>query len=216
VATNTAADVSATEHARALEWALAQARARRHEIPLGSNRGPFVERCQHVTDLPGTGWPWCVAFFAAAWRYGAGVEIFYRAASALGFLEAARKAGHAVPLAKAEPGDAIIFKDGAGHCAMLRAKWTGGTVVETVDGNWADRVERVNHPASSVAGAIHLPDPRERRKTKPTRPHLFEVTTSASGHRKRIYVGTRKAISGRLARLLDRFPRITITPRRSP
>lgn len=202
-----------TEHERALAWALAQARVHRHEIPLGSNSGPFVELCQRATWLPGTGWPWCVAFFMAAWRYGARVKLWWLGAGAYAFLAAAEKAGYACTLSEAVPGDAVILNLGAGHCCMLREKYAGGAFVSTVDGNWADSVELVEHPAAIVRGCVHVPDPIARAKRKPRKPRLFEVATSASGGRKVVFVGRRHAVGVELSHLLAFIPRITISPR---
>jgi len=202
---------TSTDHGRALAWARAQ--IGRHEIPLGSNSGPFVRFCQAATWLPGTGWPWCVAFFIRAWRSGAGVTLWWLGAGAYAFLDAARKAGCAVALAQAEPGDAVIFNMGAGHCAMLAVKYDGGAYVHTIDGNWADGVYPVQHPAAIVRGCVHVPERVVVAKPAPARPRVFEVATSASGRRKIVYVSGRRAIAGHIAGLLERFPRITIQPR---
>ena len=207
VATEATVDL---EHGRALAWARAQ--LGRHEIPIGSNSGPFVRLCQRATWLPGTGWPWCVAFYMAAWRYGAKVTPWWLGAGAYAFLDAARKSGHAVSLVDAEPGDAVIFNLGAGHCAMLEEKYDGSGGVRTIDGNWANSVMRVEHPASEVRGCVCVTEVVQIGAS-PARPRMFEVATSASGERKVVYVSGTKAIARKLAALLKRFPRITITPR---
>jgi hypothetical protein len=206
------ATTTSTDHERALAWARAQ--VGRHEIPDGSNSGPFVELCQRATWLPGTGWPWCVAMFIAAWRHGADVILPWLGAGAYAFLDWATKNGSAVSLEHAIPGDAVILNIGAGHCAMLAQPYDGGTVVHTIDGNWSNSVETVAHPADAVRGCVHVHERfAVRRKIPPARPHVFEVATSATGHRKVVYVSGRRAIAGHIARLLNRFPRVTISPR---
>lgn len=204
---------AATDHERALSWAHAQ--LGRHEIPDGSNSGPFVRLCQRATWLPGTGWPWCVAFFIAAWKHGAGVVLPWLGAGAYAFLDWARANGCAVSIEHAVAGDAVILNIGAGHCAMLAQAWhPGDAVVHTIDGNWSNAVTPVDHPIGQVLGCVHVHDRLDaRRKITPARPRMFEVATSASGHRKLVYVSGRKAIAGHIAHILDRFPRVTITPR---
>lgn len=49
------------------------------EQPRGSNTGEHVERYQQSTTVPGTGWPWCMAFVVWCCTQ-AGVEIGYRGA----------------------------------------------------------------------------------------------------------------------------------------
>lgn len=200
-------------HARALAWARAQ--VGRREIPDGSNSGPFVRLCQRATWLPGTGWAWCVAFFIAAWRYGAHVKLWWLGAGAYAFLTAARKAGYETTLEHAVPGDAVIFNDGAGHCAMLAERYDGGEWVRTIDGNWNNAVELVTHPAADVRGCIHIPYANER-KPRPARPRMFEVATSAAGHRQVVYVSSSQAIARRIAAILDHFPRVSIQLRGAP
>lgn len=199
-----------TDHGRALAWARAQ--IGRHEIPPGSNTGPFVRFCQQATWLPGTGWPWCVAFYLRAWKTGAGRTLPWLGAGAYAFLDWARKAGWAVPLEIAAPGDAVIFNIGAGHCAMLAQHYDGGDQVVTIDGNWSDAVEQVQHPAAAVRGCVHVAD-THLPAPPPAKPGVFEVATSASGHRKVVYVSGTRAISRKLGAILRRFPTITIRPR---
>jgi hypothetical protein len=118
----------------------------KHELALGvqeqppgshSNTGPRIRLYQAVTWLRGSGWPWCVAF----WLYctvRAGLTMPYRGAGAYALLEWARKQGWAVPVTHAVPGDAVIVREGSGHCAMF-LELRGGRVY-TINGNVSDRV----------------------------------------------------------------------------
>lgn len=199
-----------TQHQKALAWA--RTKIGQHERPVGSNRGPFVELCQRSTWLGGTGWPWCVSFWVKAWTQ-AGRKLPYRGAGAYEFLRWHQKnlPGWVVPLERAKPGAAVIWNIGAGHQSMLAKPYsrTKPNVV-TVDGNVSDRVIECTRPHQLVRGCVDPPG--DIGEVPPARPPLFEVVSSASGH-KRIYVSTAGAVGKRLPEILRRHP-LGVTVRR--
>jgi hypothetical protein len=168
------------------------------EVPLGSNRGPDVQRYQQATSLGGTGWPWCVAFAQWCWRK-AGHPLPYGGAGAFNLLDWA----HQHPgWASTRPavGDIAIFNIGSGHGAVVE-RWDEH-YIHTVDGNWGDRVSRVAHPRSSVRGFVHPPHPLEAARPAPKVEPRWEVVTSASGHTKIVLAQRRKGALARALRLL--------------
>jgi hypothetical protein len=200
--------VNVSGHLAALQWARRQ--LGEHEQPPGSNTGPFVVECQRATWLAGTRWPWCVAFYLRAWQ-ATGRPLPWRGAGAWAFLDWARKAGWAVPLERAVPGDAIVWRFGSGHCSMLDQPYAATRpLVVTVDGNVSDAVQRRRRPAAEVLGAIHV----HATQQQPARPPLFEVATSISGHRKLLLVGGRRKVARRLAGLVNRWGGVTVSRHR--
>jgi hypothetical protein len=195
--------VAVTQHQKALKFA--QDHLGEHELPSGSNTGPFVLLCQRATWLAGTKWPWCVAFVHLAWKES-GQTLPWRTAGSFDLLKRARKAGWAVSIEKAIPGDACVWNIGAGHCSMLESFDARAKMVHTIDGNWGDKVARVAHPVSQLRGCVHIHESADARPAKPAKPPMFEVVTSASGTSKVIWSGTRKGLTGALARLLAKFP----------
>jgi cell wall-associated NlpC family hydrolase len=182
-----------------------------HEEPMRSNRGPRVQVYQHATWLPGTGWPWCVAFVQWVWKK-AGLEFPDKTAGAYDLLARAKKRGLSVPVSKALPGDAIVFKIGSGHAALLaRPYHLTEPYVETIDGNVSDMVAHRRRHITTVKGAVHVPEVVDKPMT-PAKPPLFEVVTSESGHAKVVYVSGAKAISKKLDQLLRKHGRFTIRP----
>jgi hypothetical protein len=79
-------------------------------------------------------------------------------------------------------------------------------VVHTVDGNWEDKVVRVGHPVSLLRGCVHIHETGQAPAPKPASPPIFEVVTSAAGTKTVVWSGTRKGLTGALARLLAKFP----------
>lgn len=150
-----------------------------HESPMGTNRGPFVFKCQEATFLNGTGWPWCAAFICRVAKE-CGVPLAYNGAGAHDI------ADHhvSVSLATAHAGDVVDFNIGSGHTGILVSKGPPGFVT-TIDGNWGDSVQRVQHPINVIRKVWRIPGVNghpivHRRHRKP----LWVIATSASGHRK--------------------------------
>ena len=109
--------VTFPKHAKALRSALQDIGVK--EQPNGSNSGPRIVTYQRATWLPGTGWPWCVAFCLYHLQKSGGFILPYRGAGAYAYLDWARANGWAVPAGRAVPGDMVVFNIGAGHMAML-------------------------------------------------------------------------------------------------
>jgi hypothetical protein len=187
-------------HEAALAYALEENRQRVVEIPRGSNRGPRVEHYQSFDWIPGGGYPWCVDFAQAAWAEGAGHPLPWKTAGAYDLLKRARAAGWVVPIKRAIPGDLLVWNVGSGHASMLREAWHFGGLIRSVDGNVSDSVGLRERPVTLLAGAIHVPEKVVR--VKKTRPPMFQVVTSESGHTVVLYVSGPKAISRHLERLL--------------
>jgi hypothetical protein len=82
--------------------------------------------------------------------------------------------------------------------------------VETIDGNSSDRVKANRRPASLVRGVVHLPEKHSEPKAKPP---LFEVASSASGH-KVIYVSTASRVGKRLPAILAKHANVTVRRRK--
>lgn len=179
------------------------------EHPLGSNTNGRVKVMQHNTWLGGTGWPWCVAA-CITWALEAGFRLPYKGAGAYAYLDWARQHGWTTTLAKAVPGDFVVFNIGAGHMAMLASKATGGQV-HTIDGNSSDRVKENWRSSSLVRGVVHLPE--QPTKLPPAKPPRFEVVTSENGH-KVIYASTAGRIAKRLPGFLKRHAKLTIRRRK--
>jgi hypothetical protein len=202
----------ATEHAKVVAWL--SKNVGQHEVPPGSNTGPFVQSCQAATWLAGTRFPWCVATWVKAWTV-AGRTLPYRGAGAYSMLAwyKAHLPAWVVPLNRAKPGAAVILNIGSGHLATLEHAYAGGPTVETIDGNWGDAVARVKHPVTLVRGVI---DPAEKDTgvIPPAKPPVFEVVTSASGHAKLVYSSGAKAVGRKLPALLNRYGGLTIKRRK--
>jgi hypothetical protein len=199
-----------SQHEKALAWA--RSKVGEKESPPGSNRGKFVQSCQSSTWLGGTSWPWCVSFWVKAWTQ-AGRKLPYRGAGAYEFLRWHQKnlPGWVVSLEKAKPGAAIIWNIGSGHQSMLDKPYKDTKPnVHTVDGNVSDMVALRVRDHKLVRGCVDPPE--DVGKVPDARPPLFEVVSSASGHRK-IYVSTAGAVGRKLPLILKRHP-LGVTVRR--
>lgn len=210
---------AAPHHAKALAWV--KSNIGKTEVPPGSNRGPFVQKCQAATSLPGTGWPWCVATWIAAWKYGARVVLPYLGASAYGALDwyQANLPKWVVPRSMwgdAKPGAGVVFNIGSGHLGTLaKPILPGDTTVTTIDGNTSDQVAQRVRSLTLVRGIIDPPEAVAKTiVTPPRKSKVFEVATSESGQRKVVYVSGPTAIGKKIAQILNRRGGVTITPRR--
>lgn len=185
-----------------------------HEVPAGSNTGPFVQQCQAATWLPGSRWPWCVATWVKAWTV-AGYKLPYLGAGAYAMADWYKQHCPAwiVPLSKAKPGAAVILNIGAGHCATLVEKYVSGGSIKTIDGNWGDKVSATTHKVSEIRCVIDPPE-KQTGIIPPAKKPVFEVVTAASGHSKVVFVSGSKAIGRKLPQLLNRFGGVTIRRRK--
>jgi hypothetical protein len=123
-----------TYRERALRVALWEAKRGVHEEGF-SNRGKYVDRYQDADDLPGRGYPWCMAF--VQWCYQqAGHPLRYRTASVGLFQSWARRIGWVVQ--KPQRGDIVCFNfdadNWADHVGLVTRALPGGWI-RTVEGN---------------------------------------------------------------------------------
>jgi hypothetical protein len=201
-----------TQHQKVVAWLRDHVGETEH--PDGSNRGRFVQSCQAATWLRGSGWPWCVATWVKAWTV-AGRKLPYLGAGAYQMLDWYERniPAWVVPLARARPGAAVILNIGAGHLATLEHPYDGHGLVHTIDGNWGNAVTRVSHPVSQVRGVVDPPEKVTSPIKIAQKPPVYEVVTSASGH-KVVYVSGVKAISNKLPQLLKRYGKGIIIRRR--
>jgi hypothetical protein len=107
-----------------------------HESPRDSNRGHRVGMYQASTTVPGSGWPWCMAFVRFIWDAAGVHESGYRGAYCPDFERWAKAAGHWRDASvKPRPGWAVLFDwngDGiADHVAIV----ADGVPLATVEGN---------------------------------------------------------------------------------
>lgn len=202
-----------TKHEKAVKWATQE--IGQHEVPMGSNTGPFVQSCQAATSLQGTRWPWCVAAWIKAWTV-AGYLLPYKGAGAYSFLDWYKQhlPSWVVAQEKAKPGAAVIFNIGSGHLAMLvKQIKPGDKTVTTIGGNESDMMKETVRDRSLIRGIV---DPVEAGKVpvavKP--PKRFEVVTSESGKRKVIYASGPTAISKKIGKILNKYGGVTIRPKK--
>lgn len=184
--------------------AKAEANVGQHEVPMGSNSGPFVEACQHDTFLGGTGWPWCAAHVCRVAK-DCGVPLAYNGAGAHDIADHHTASQQTV--ASAKPGDVCDWNEGTGHTSILKEK-TSATTWTTVDGNWGDAVAVAQHSVASLRKVWRIPGVSDAPASPPRPVPVFVVTTSASGHRKVLFVtkiaGHREAAKRRVARWVVR------------
>jgi len=172
-----------TKHEAAVRFAITQIGV--HEQPAGSNTGLEVRKYQKDGSwLPGTGWPWCAAFFNYAVQVG-GFQGLDRTAGAWDALTRAEKKGWGLApkdWAKVIPGDGVVFNTGSGHIAVLEKPVGDDGVVYTIDGNASDMVKRCQRPLSSVRGFVAWPENGTQVASK--RGRLVQVVGGESGNRK--------------------------------
>src|SRR5690606_87471 len=104
------------------------------EVPRDSNSGPRVRTYQASTTVPGSGWPWCMAFVRWCWDQAGAHKNGYRGAYVPHLELWARKAGKLQK--KPSPGAAILFDwdgDGVADHTGLVERVTPRLV--TIEGN---------------------------------------------------------------------------------
>jgi hypothetical protein len=168
-----------------------------HEEPLGSNSGPFVKKCQSFTWLPGTGWPWCVAFCQRVFAE-CGLKLPWGSAGAWDLYGLALKAGWTTQ--KPAPGYIAIWNIGSGHASIVRRVL--GNEVETIDGNVSDKVSVCIRPIKEARGFIRHPQLAAKPKPKllpedKIKKPVAEVVGSASGKSVIVYSSRLRAILAR-------------------
>lgn len=153
------------------------------EVPDGSNRGPFVEKCQAATFLSGTGWPWCAAFVCYIAEQ-VGIPLAYPGAGAHNLAD--HYAARRVSYGDAKQGMIVDFNIGSGHTGVLTS--ISESSVRTIDGNWGDHVTEHVTPIHYVRGIWALPHVDYAQKLPDVMPPRqypkWVATTGASGHKK--------------------------------
>lgn len=113
----------------------------------GPNRGDPFERYAYPGEEP---LPWCARFMRWCWE-NAGTPLpgnRWLIGSVAELRAALEAQGALVPLEDARPGDLLLLRQrggsdaGAGHHVGIIEQVTP-TYIETIDGNWGDRVARV-------------------------------------------------------------------------
>lgn len=106
----------------------------------GNNRGRRVQQYQQVTDLGGTGWPWCAAFVCWCYRMATWPESFagWGEAAVVEWVRSARNRQHGLRVTdNPGAGDLACFDfQGDGihdHIGIVR--WKAGPIVRTIEGN---------------------------------------------------------------------------------
>jgi hypothetical protein len=182
--------LAAPKHDAALAAAIAD--IGKHEVPLGSNTGPFVIQCQRASWLGGTNWPWCRAA-VLKWRKQAGDKPGDLSPGAWDALARARKRGEVLEPSewgRAIAGDEVIWNIGSGHSSLLEKITLDGSnvTVHTIDGNASDQVKRCQRPLSQVKGFIAWPEtPLDKADRRP----LIHKIGSESGKRKVAVAGVK-------------------------
>ena len=181
------------------------------EVPLGSNRGPYVCRCLAATTYRSCGAPWCAGHVTltvqtVARRNGgpdfpchsAAVETWDRQLALMGF-EWERAAG-TLPLGAivCQGGRHITFFDGWLPGGIGRQYYGHG-------GNQANRVQRSVYTVTPDTRFYVIPDAWDKRKPVPELKPVLEVLVNEDGQRKRVFHGRhvptminriRKAVQG--------------------
>jgi hypothetical protein len=141
--------------------ALAEVGVQEQPPGSGSNTGPRIKQYQAVTELGGTGWPWCSAYVQWVWTQAkiataicsASTDVFATRARATGLTGTPR------------PGAAFIVP--GVHTGLLVAS-AGGSTWHTCEGNSGDQVAR---RVRDITGCV-IAVPKELRATPPV-PHLY-------------------------------------------
>jgi hypothetical protein len=171
------------------------------EQPLGSNRGPFVQKCQADTFLAGTGWPWCAAFVCHVAKE-CGVPLAYNGAGAHDMADHHKPW---VPMGQVHPGMVVDYAIGSGHTGIVTGIDLRSATLTSIDGNWSDAVVEHVMPLSDVRAVWMIPGvqygkvapPTKAPTTPPAKPtvprkRVFVIATSASGHRKILFRAAKK------------------------
>lgn len=195
----------------------------KHEEPMGSNRGPYVERMQHHTWLPGSGWPWCVAEEIGGWEETYHLQHPYPTASVGQKAEWARRQGLTVPLSGAKRGDAVCL--GTRHITRIVSLNHGAGTFVGRGGNQGDTLKDSVYRISDIATVIsadkearYLGITQDGDPNKPPpkkhRPPIREVVTGDGEHSVIVYRGRKKdKILGAVERALRKGVRkIVIRP----
>jgi hypothetical protein len=125
------------------------------EQPPGSNDSPRIAQYRSATAGAEAGGPWC-AYFASWVARQAGVPLGDQG-QGFGAVDdiwaGAQRTGRAVPAGqRPQPGDLAIFNE---HVGIVTSVLPDGRI-QTVEGNYSDRVAQNVRPASDAIGYVHL------------------------------------------------------------
>lgn len=126
------------------------------EQPPGSNDGPRIAQYRTATAGSGVG-PWCAYF--VSWVARQAGEPLGDSGQGFGSVDQlyawAQRTGRAVPNGPGvvpRPGDLVVFHE---HVGIVDQVLPGGRI-ETIEGNYSDRVSRNVHDFSDVLGYVRM------------------------------------------------------------
>ncbi len=136
--------------------AIADGEVGQAEQPPGSNDSPRIAQYRAATAGSGVG-PWCAYFVSwAARQAGTPLGDDGQGFGSVDQLYAwAQRTGRAVPNGPGvvpQPGDLVVFHE---HVGIVEQVLPGGKI-ETVEGNYADRVSRNVHDFSDAVGYVRM------------------------------------------------------------
>jgi len=118
------------------------------EVPAGSNSGAQVVQYQRATNVPGTGWPWCMAFVSWCCRE-AQIPLGYRGGYVPAFRNWAAAAGRLTH--NPRRGMAVIFQFDTGAvdhvgivASVVRDRLGRAVGVNTYEGNTSNAGSQSN------------------------------------------------------------------------
>jgi cell wall-associated NlpC family hydrolase len=128
------------------------------EQPPGSNDSPRIAMYRTATAGAAAGEPWC-AYFVSWVAHQAGVPIGDNG-QGLGYCgdiwSWAQRTGRAIPNGsgvRPQPGDLILFGDH--HVGIVEQVNADGSI-QTIEGNYSDKVSRVTRGAGEATGYVRL------------------------------------------------------------
>ena len=134
---------------------IAQGEVGQAEQPPGSNDSPRIAQYRTATSGAEAGAPWC-AYFASWVARQAGVPLGDQG-QGFGSVDDlwawAQRTGRAVPAGqRPQPGDLAVFNE---HVGIIASVLPDGRI-QTVEGNYSDRVAQNVRPATDAIGYVHL------------------------------------------------------------
>ncbi|MFL5832275.1 MAG: CHAP domain-containing protein [Solirubrobacteraceae bacterium] len=159
MATNAASPVAGATGAGAGSIVpIAEAEVGQAEQPPGSNDGPRLATYRTATVGAAAGEPWC-AYFASWVAKQAGVPLGDHGqgfGSCSDIWSWAQSTGRAIPNGAGvtpHPGDLILF--GGEHVGIVDKVLPGGSI-QTIEGNYSDKVSQVVRGAGEASGYVRL------------------------------------------------------------
>lgn len=139
------------------------------ENPLGSNRGPLIDKWERYWNLGYLGWPWCGAFASAVLRESDVTDVSHPSTA-----EICRKARDRGWVTNTPVPGALIVWCGTHVGILISPASADGSVWNTIEGNSGDQVAR---RVRSLAGCTIVVSPELRHgKLEPSRAYYLEDT----------------------------------------